>query len=230
MRHNSALSLLCGAIACATLACGDSGRSPAADVPATDVRHLPPDRKESTPDVMLAAADRGRVLGRDSARVWVIVVSDFQCPLCKSWHDETLPALRTEYVETGKVRLAFISYPLRRHRQAVAAANAAMCASAQGLFWEAQDRIFAAQRRWADANGAATMLDSLATVPGVDGRKLSECTQSGRLLRLIRADIDRSERSGVQSTPTVLIGNRRLVGAVPIAAMRATIDSALAGR
>jgi len=220
-----ALSLLC-----ATVACSDAGRSPAADVPATDVRRFSPDKKASTPDVMLEAADRGRVLGQESAGVWVIVVSDFQCPFCKMWHDQTLPTLRAEYVETGKVRLAWLNYPLREHKQAVAAASAAMCASAQGRFWEAHERIFATQDRWTGADDAAAMLDSIVTVPGVDGRKLRECTQSGRLLRLIRADIDRSEQSGARATPTFIIGNRRLVGAQPIAAFRAAIDSALAGR
>jgi protein-disulfide isomerase len=214
----------------ATVACADARRSPAADVPATDVRRFPPDKKASTPDVMLQAADRGRVLGQDSAHVWVIIVGDFQCPTCKTWHDETLPTLRTEYVETGKVRLAYINYPLREHKHAVAAASAAMCASAQGRFWEAHDRIFAAQDRWSDADGATAMLDSLATVPGVEPQRLRECTLTGRLLRLVRADIDRSELSGARSTPTFIIGNHRLVGAEPIAKFRAAIDSALAGR
>jgi protein-disulfide isomerase len=215
---------------CAALACSDADRSPAADVPATDVRRFSPDKKASTPDVMLEAADRGRVLGKDSARVWVIVVSDFQCPFCKTWHDETLPTLRSEYVETGKVRLAYMNYPLREHKHAVAAASAAMCASAQGKFWEAHDRIFAAQDRWSGADGANATLDSLATVAGVDPQKLRECTLSGRLLRLIRADIDRSEQSGARATPTFIIGNHRIVGAAPIATFRAAIDSALAGK
>lgn len=214
----------------ATIACGDAGRSPAADVPNTDIRRLPPQRKESTPDMLLNAADRGRTLGQDSARVWVVVVSDFQCPFCKMWHDQTLPAIRAHYVESGKVRIAFVNYPLRIHRHAVAAANAAACASGQGRFWEAHDRIFAAQDAWTDADSAVAMLDSLATVPGVDGRKLKECTHDGRLLRLIRADIDRSEAGGTRSVPTVIIGTHRITGAAPTARYRAAIDSALAGR
>lgn len=225
MPRHLALSLLCAA-----LACSDPGRSPAADVPNTDVRRFSPDKKASTPDVMLDSADRGRVLGSDSSRVWIIIVSDFQCPFCKSWHDQTLPLIRADYVETGKVRLAFINYPLRAHKHSVAAANAAMCASAQGRFWEAHDRIFAAQDRWAAADDAVATLDSLATVPGVEPQRLRECTHSGRILRLIRADIDRSEKSAANSTPTFMIGSHRIVGAASIATFRAAIDSALVGK
>ena len=214
---------------CAAVACSDTGRSPAADVPATDIRRLPRDRKESTPDIVLQAADRGRVLGRDSASVWLIIISDFQCPLCKVWHDETLPTLITEYVTTGRVRLAYLNYPLREHKNAVVAANAAMCASAQGKFWEASDRIFSDQNRWAAAENASAVLDTLAAAPGVDAPKLHDCTQTGRLLRLIRADIERSEKSAATSAPTFIIGRHRIVGDAPIAEFRAVIDSALAG-
>ena len=214
---------------CAAAACSDTGRN-AADVPATDVRRLPAGRTAVTPDSVLQVADRGRVLGQDSALLWVIIVSDFQCPLCKIWHDETLPALIDEYVTTGKIRLAFLNYPLREHKNAVAAANAAMCASAQGKFWEAHDRIFGAQFVWAPVANAAAELDTLAAVPGVDQQKLQECTHSGRLLRLIHADIERSVKSAATSPPTFIIGNHRMAGAEPIAKFRAVIDSALAGK
>jgi len=215
---------------CAAVGCGDAGRSAAADVPSTDVRSLPPGRKESAPDIVLQAADRGRVLGRDSASVWLIIVSDFQCPLCKVWNEETLPTLITEYVTTGKVRFAYLNYPLRDHKNAVAAASAALCASAQGKFWEASDRIFRDQNRWAAAENASAMLDTLAAAPGVDAPKLHDCTQTGRLLRLIRADIERIEKSAATSAPTFIIGNHRIVGVAPIAKFRAVIDSALAGK
>ena len=225
MLRYSTLLLLCAAVAC-----GDAGRSAAADVPATDVRNLPPSRKESTPDITLQAADRGRVLGEDSASVWLIVVSDFQCPMCKSWHDKSLPTLVTEYVTTGRVRLAYLNYPLREHKNAVAAASAAMCASAQGKFWAASDRIFSAQNVWATADHASAMLDSLATVPGVNAPQLHDCTQTGRLLRLIRADIDRSEHASATAAPTFIIGRHRIFGNAPIATFRAVIDSALTGK
>lgn len=225
MHRYSALFLLC-----ATLGCCTGGRSAAADVSATDIRNLPASRKESTPDITLQAADRGRVLGRDSASVWLIIVSDFQCPLCKVWHEDRLPTLIAEYVTTGKLRLAFLNYPLRDHKNAVAAASAAMCASAQGKFWEASDRIFRDQNRWAGAENASAVLDTLATTPGVDAAKLHDCTQTGRLLRLIHADIERSEKSAATDIPTFIIGTHRIEGAAPIAKFRAVIDSAMAGK
>src|SRR6476646_5476354 len=48
------------------------------------------------PDIV--GADLARIDGSPSAKLWVVVVSDFQCPYCKQWHDETYPAFHREYV------------------------------------------------------------------------------------------------------------------------------------
>ncbi|MEA2766837.1 MAG: hypothetical protein QOK07_3241, partial [Gemmatimonadaceae bacterium] len=67
-------------------------------------------------------ADLARIQGNPDAPVWVIEVSDFQCPYCKQWHDETYPVLRDEFVRTGKVRLAYVNFPLAQHQYAWPAA------------------------------------------------------------------------------------------------------------
>ena len=46
-------------------------------------------------------ADLARIQGSPTAPVWVIEVSDFQCPFCRQWHDETYQKLRDEFVHTG---------------------------------------------------------------------------------------------------------------------------------
>src|SRR5213079_1028197 len=81
-------------------------------------------------------ADQGRIAGSPNAGVWVIAASDFQCPFCKRWHDETYPLILRDYVQTGKIRLAYLNYPISSHTYAVPSAEAAMCASAQGKFWQ----------------------------------------------------------------------------------------------
>src|SRR6266513_1719702 len=42
-------------------------------------------------DSLLQVADRARIQGDSSAAVWMVELSDFQCPFCKQWHDETYP-------------------------------------------------------------------------------------------------------------------------------------------
>ncbi len=63
------------------------------------------------------------------------MISDFQCPYCKEFHDKTAAQVRKEFVQTGLARMAYIHFPLRIHPNAVPSAEASMCAGAQGKFW-----------------------------------------------------------------------------------------------
>jgi protein-disulfide isomerase len=52
-------------------------------------------------DPLVTAADRGRIEGDANAKTWLIVASDFQCPFCKQWHDESYKTVYDEYVRSG---------------------------------------------------------------------------------------------------------------------------------
>jgi protein-disulfide isomerase len=171
-------------------------------------------------------ADLARIQGSPDAPVWVIEISDFQCPYCKQWHDETYSVLRDEFVRTGKVRLAYINFPLAQHQFAWPAAESAMCAGAQGKFWEMHDALFNTQSRWEVLPSPATFFDSLARAQGVDSWRWRQCIQSGKMRAWIQADHDRAQTAGAASTPSFIIGDKLLVGAQPIEEFRRAIDSA----
>src|SRR3954447_6475356 len=99
-------------------------------------------------DPIITRADLARIQGSPSAPLWVIEVSDFQCPYCKQWHDQTYNTFLDQYVKTGKVRLAYVNFPLGIHAHAFPAAEAAMCAGVQNKFWPMHDSLFASQGRW----------------------------------------------------------------------------------
>jgi protein-disulfide isomerase len=179
-------------------------------------------------DPLVTAADHGRIEGDANAKTWLIVGSDFQCPYCKQWHDETYKTVYDEYVRTGKVKVAYVNYPLQQHQNAMPAAEAAMCASAQGKFWPFHEALFATQHQWEDLASPAAVLDSIAGAVGVDKTAWKQCVESGRMRPLIIADRDRLSNAGVQSTPTFLIGSQVLAGAQPIGVMRAALDSEIA--
>ncbi len=173
-------------------------------------------------------ADLARIQGNPSAPIWVIEVSDFQCPYCKQWHDQTYQQFRDEFVRTGKVRLAYINYPLSSHAHAWPAAESAMCAGAQGKFWEMHDVLFANQAKWEAMPAPAPVFDSLARVTGVDVVRWRQCVQSGKMKAWIQADHDRAQAAGVNATPSFIIGDTMLAGAQPIENLRSAVDTALA--
>jgi protein-disulfide isomerase len=172
-------------------------------------------------------ADLARIQGNPNAPVWVIEVSDFQCPYCKQWHDETYKSFRDEFVRTGKVRLAYVNFPLAQHQYAWPAAESAMCAGAQGKFWEMHDALFNTQLKWEALPSPAAFFDSLARAQGVDAARWRQCVQSGKMKSWIQADHDRAQTAGAALTPSFMIGDRILAGAQPIAELRRAIDSAM---
>jgi protein-disulfide isomerase len=178
-------------------------------------------------DSNITRADLARIQGSASAPVWVIEVSDFQCPYCKQWHDQTYNALLDQYVKTGKVRLAYVNFPLQSHAHAWPAAEAAMCAGAQGKFWPIHDALFNTQIKWESLASPTAFFDSLAQANGLEMRGWRDCVASGKMKPLIEADHERASRAGANATPSFMIGDKMLTGAQPIEVLRKVIDSAL---
>ena len=180
-------------------------------------------------DSISTLADKGRIRGADSAPVWLVEISDFQCPYCKRWHDEAFALLDKEYVQTGKIRLAYLNFPIPSlHPNARAASEAAMCASVQGKFWELHESLFTTQPQWAGQANPMATFDSLAIAAGADGPRWRSCMTSHATLPLIDADHARSSANGVQSTPTFYVGDQKLEGAYPVDSFRVIINTQLA--
>ena len=178
-------------------------------------------------DSLTTKADLGRIQGSPSATVWVVEISDLQCPYCKEWHDQTYPMVRDEYVKTGKVRFAYVNFPLSQHQFSMQAATAAMCAAAQGKFWEIQDTLFTNQPKWQLLPDPTSYFQTIATKLGVNVPTWKSCLASKSIHDLIEADMDRARRAGVPSTPSLIVGGKLLEGARPPDAMRKDINTAL---
>jgi len=179
-------------------------------------------------DPMVARADSARIRGSASAKVWMIIASDFQCPYCKMWHDSADMTIRREYIDNGKVRLAFINYPIGTHQNAVPAAEHAMCAAAQNKFFEMHDALFAAQDQWVPLPDPSAKFQELAGKAGVDVNALKACVSSHKMRPLIEADHEKAVRAGVRATPSFFIGNQLLEGVQMPADLRKVLDAALA--
>jgi protein-disulfide isomerase len=219
-----ALTLLAAvaAVAALTIACG-KGDQPRAALAATT-----PGAGAGIDTGIVARADDGRLAGREDATVWLIEISDFQCPYCKQWHDSTYPAIRRDYVDAGRIRMAYVNLPLTSHKHAQPAAEAAMCAAAQDKFWPVHDAIFDAQERWARLPDAMPAFTDMARAAGVEMTAWQRCVQQHQTRDLIEADAGRAQRSGIGSTPSFIVGNQLIAGAYPLAVFRQVLDSALA--
>ncbi len=168
----------------------------------------------------------GRIKGSASAPVTVYEMSDFQCPYCRSFALETFPALEREYVRTGKVRWAFINFPLSSiHANAVPAAELALCAASRGRFWPLHDLIYRTQEQWAKLPEAGPFLLTLSDSVGLDRAQMLACVNSPETRAAVQADAQGAERAGAGSTPSFYIEGGLLQGAEPLPLFRQVLDS-----
>jgi protein-disulfide isomerase len=162
-------------------------------------------------------------LGPKDADITLVEFSDYQCPFCKRWFDETYQPLLAAY--PGKIRLVYRNLPLTSlHPDAMSAAVAGMCASEQGSFWQYHDKLFGGE--YGLGRSAYT---KYASDLGLDTAAFDTCLDSGKFDDFIQQDMDFSLKLGVQSTPTFFINGLAIVGAQPLDVFKQVIDKELAG-
>lgn len=183
--------------------------------------------------VRVSVAD-APVLGRADAPVTIVEFSDYQCPFCQRFFATTLPVLRKDYIETGKVRYVFRDYPLDQlHPLARKAAEAVHCAGEQGRYWELHDVVFQNPRAL-----AAAQLAEHARAIGLDGVTFDDCLSSGRHAARVERGLADGAAAGVQGTPSFVVGKTTagdvvegtpIRGAQALETFRRIIDQLLAG-
>jgi protein-disulfide isomerase len=172
-----------------------------------------------------------RAKGAAKAPVTVYEMSDFQCPYCRSFAEETFPQLERDYIRPGKVRWVFINFPLTSiHSHASAAAELALCASQQNRFWRVHDLLFQHQETWAPLKEAGPFFVSLADSAGLSKKMLLACLESPETRSSVRADAEGAARAGATSTPTFYIEGGLLEGAQPLPVFRQVLDSVYAAK
>lgn len=176
---------------------------------------------------LMAKADAGRYEGKDTAPIWIVMISDFQCPYCREWHDSTLTQVRREYVETGKARLAYLNLPLQGHKHAYEMAKAGLCASAQNQFWPYANAMFSKQTTVGNLVDVRPLLQSIADSLKLDSAAFSHCRNSSATTTLLQSDMRQAESAHIRSTPSFFVGQFILEGAVPFKQFKTAVDSAL---
>jgi protein-disulfide isomerase len=162
-------------------------------------------------------------LGPDDAPITLVEFSDYQCPFCKRWHDETYQQLLAAY--PGQIRMVYRQLPLTSlHPDSMSAAVASMCANDQGAFWQFHDKLFSDEY----ALGRNAYIQ-YATALDLDTDAFKACLDSGKFDDAIQKDMAFSLNLGVQSTPTFFINGLAVVGAQPLSVFKQVIDKELAG-
>jgi protein-disulfide isomerase len=172
----------------------------------------------------------GYLLGSPNAPIEVIEFGDFECPGCGQFATITEPQVREKLVNTGKIRIRFMDYPLPMHRNTWDASLAAACANEQGKFWEMHDMLYSNQDRW---NGETTskprpIIAEFAKSIGLDMTKYGSCMDNETQRAKVQSHLLEAQRRNVNQTPTFVIGDQMVPGALPYDSFKQLVDDALA--
>lgn len=175
------------------------------------------------------SVDNDPVLGKSNAKVTIIEFSDYQCPFCRIWWKESFNKLKSEYIDTGKVKLVYRDYPLAFHPMSHSTAEAAECSKEQDKYWEMHDKIFSEEEKLGQGTVTYTVQDlkKWAGEIGLNQAQFNQCLDSGKNKAEVDKDLADGTASGVNGTPSFFINGRLLVGAQPYAAFKAVIDEEL---
>ena len=173
--------------------------APRAKAPPKKEVVLPP-----PPDIKAPLLNQMPRMGNADAPVVVLVVSDFQCPVCKR-----AGAPMKEIVEElgGDMVMYFVQNPLKMHRKALGAAKASSAAHAQGKFWEYHDLLFANMK-----NLTRPDLEKYADQIGLNMAAFRQALDTGAHRAQVAADVNDARRIGVSGTPSVYLNSRKYQG------------------
>ncbi len=168
------------------------------------------------------SADDDAFLGKEDAPITIVEFSDFQCPFCSRFDEDTLPELKEKYIDTGKVKFVYRDYPLEFHQYAQKAAEASECADEQGKYWEYHDILFKNQDKL-----TVDDLKKYTAELKLDTTKFNECLDSSKYKEEVEKDFNDGQSYGVSGTPAFFVNGILISGAQPFSAFEEIIEQEL---
>jgi len=197
------------------------------NLPAAAAPTIPVSEKSSDPAV--EAMMEVRKLGSDSAPIKVVEYSSLTCGHCASFHKDDFQAIKTKYIDTGKVQFTFKEFPL--NKPALDASKILRCMP-EDKFVAFQGLLFSEQEKWAYQTDYLSPLKQNAKLAGLSEEKIESCLNNkdleNRLIGDMKAGTDKFK---IQSTPTFIIndGVKTIVGHQAMSVFQETFDGILGG-
>ena len=169
---------------------------------------------QSASDVAKPVSLPDMALGPANASVTITEYASMTCPHCAAFNETVFPKIKSEYIDTGKVRYVFREFPL--DIKAAAGSMLARCIAKDdsGKYFAVVDMLFRQQEEWVMKNTTETLI-RIGKQAGLSQQAVEDCLKDQALLDKIAADQKfASEVLKVNSTPTFFINGEMVKGAV----------------
>ena len=176
--------------------------------------------------VSLSEAMAEKSIGSPNAPITMVEYSSLTCSHCAAFHIDTLPSIKRDFIDTGKVRMVFWDFPLGN--LALAATMIARC-SGQDNYVPITSALFLSQETWARSDAPFDAIAGIARLSGMSTSDIENCLDDRELLEAIEAKAKEAESLfGVKSTPTFFIEGQMISGNLPYGDFKDLLDKALA--
>lgn len=184
-------------------------------------------------EVMKPGALPEMALGEANAPVTIVEYMSTTCPHCAAFHNNTFDAIKTKYVDSGKVRFVMREFPF--DPRAAAAFMLARCQPGNpaelteaAQYFPMISMLMKQQETWAGAQDGREALLQMSKLAGFTQESFQACLTNQKLLDDVNAVRERGAKDfGVAATPTFLVNGKRYSGDMSVDSMSALIDSLL---
>ena len=165
------------------------------------------------------------VLGQDKAPVKIKIFSSFTCPHCANFHINVVPEIKKEYIETGKVQLIFIDFPL--DQVAFNASKLLHCIDKKKQL-SFLDNIYETQNKWTGGSNINDINKNLKKIVmnfGINSAQFDKCLIDETISdKILNGRIDAYHKYSIDSTPTIIINEEKLEGSVSFKNIKKKIE------
>ena len=173
----------------------------------------------------LADSIKEMTIGKKDAPLTIVEYASLGCSHCAKFHQEIYPALKKDYIDTGKVKLIFRDFPLGT--PALAATMIARCSGPERYFGFVE-MFFRSQTQWSHAENPLEALSKVARLGGMPPIDVQACMRNQKLLEYIQLQKKHAyEEDGINATPYFVIGTEKLSGGLPYNQMKIIIEREL---
>ena len=151
-------------------------------------------------------------LGPANATVTITEYASMTCPHCAAFNETVFPKIKSEYIDTGKVRYVFREFPLDIKAAAGSMLSRCIAKGDGAKYFAVTDMLFRQQNDWAMKNTTET-LTRIGKQAGLSQQAIEDCLKDQALLDKIAADQKyAAEVLKVDSTPTFFLNGEKIKG------------------
>lgn len=177
-----------------------------------------------TPSLLVPVSATDYVMGDINAPITIVEYASITCSHCRNWHNDTLPVLKREFIDTGKARFVYRTMPTQPQEISATGAAIAHCA-VPGKFFDTISAFFGAYQKLSEGK-TSEFFDAGVQASGRTQQEIVTCLSEQATSDWLMGQLAGAREAGVPGTPTIFVNGEQLPGN-DLESVRAAVIEAL---